>query len=336
MRIAGFLNGSQAGRTQSLLPGKIYTFRVLSVRGQNATLVLHDGTRLRVSLDKRLQTGQIYRARAVVRGNQTTVLQLVERNSGTPEASRAAFLGLPETEASNATVRAFMAAGLPLEQTRLERVLRRVEKENRRSTLAERARLGAMLEEKGLSGEQSWLYMLDVLGYAGYDHHDGRRGEEQPDEPAIETQLLSTIRFSQDGDHPLQLFNHIIGPSSHWIVLPFAVRGTEYLSGTIRLQVEATTTDSFTRRLEFRQAIVDVISSSGRRAMRLSRENGALCLSHVSGQPLEGKAINRLSERLADLGVKVQQTPAPSEDGEFDGFSILPTADILRGTDRTV
>ena len=318
-----------------LVPGREYRFSVISARGRIARILLESGIRLTATLSEAVTTGRTYVGRAVT----TSSLRIASPSSeaAVTRPSVPVELGLPDSAASRAVIRAFVASGLPLFAHTLQRALRRVETDSSRLSLSERARLAALLEDRGLTDEQSWATMSSLLGddSGGEREPQNRDEDRKKDSRQLEHALTRSIRFTRSGDHPLQFFNHVRGGSDHWIVIPFSV---ENQRGTIRLKVMPASTDEPVKRIEFSAAVIEVRSVRNRTVFGLEKQNETMTLRFVSGDPLPASSMDALKDRLGRLGIRTQLDAlrAIREDGEFDGFSTGEEPDILPRTDRRV
>jgi len=242
-------------------------------------------------------------------------------------------LGLPDRAASDAVIRAFVRTGLPLSRSSLLRALRRAERDDNRLSVRERARLAALLEERGIEAESAWNEMSALLGGSGEDsgnREDNQRESAKPRED-IASELSGSIRFSESGNHALQLFNHATVGDEHWIVIPYTAAGQK---GTIRLRVPTLSSDSPVGEIEFTEAIVEVRHAGARTMIYLENTDSVLSVTRVAGDPLPPSIVSPLRRRLEAFGVSALGLDVKTSTGEFDGFSIKEDADILPRTDR--
>jgi hypothetical protein len=193
-----------------------------------------------------LRSGEWYIMRPVKTGAelQLRVESHLPRPVGNAEVARGA--GLPPGPLGEAVVRAFIRSGLGLDPARLQQVMRRVlsdEKDPLRSP--ERARTHAIALEKGLRADGEFMdAILGTLdghtgaGGSGNRHNwkDGPGAEQAEESERLERAVRDAFSFSDSADHPLQLFNHIVGVGDHWIVVPVNVHGAP-ITATLRICV---------------------------------------------------------------------------------------------------
>mgnify|MGYP006290489769 CR=1 FL=1 len=218
-----------------------------------------------------VRPGGVYRAEVVSTG-RTLVLRTLERPAERLDAGALARShGLPSGHDSEAVIRAFVRSGLPLQAERLALALRRV-RSSPRLTVAERARLAAVLEDKGLlDANAAWDRAVvgagggssdderggaDERGRGAGEHNDpDRRGSddrhdsdasdpaqdapgESPQQPAIgAAEVEGAFRAGPEADDLLQLVNHRAGRDDTWVLVPIEFGSGVDLSASVRMRL---------------------------------------------------------------------------------------------------
>jgi hypothetical protein len=331
----------------SLTPGKAVSVFVEDVAAGGSVVLRLHGRRLLAATQFPLRKGEWYVVRALrVDGRLSLKLESqVSRAVMAAEVAKSA--GLPENAISEAVVRAFLRTGLPLIPERLLRVYRRVLAESRRTgrDAREFARLEALAERKGLVfGDDPWEIFGSGRGSSGsggrggHDAHgqgescgsqDGKRGA--PDE----SQVRECFRLSAEADHPIQLFNHIVGEGDHWIVVPISAPGTN-LDASLRMRIpRAYALGADRRQPAVREATLVVTQGDSRWLFGLQPTKTGLRVVLLS-QP-EGAAepagLSGLVDRLGQWGITFA---TDALDARWDdGFSQTDGADIMTSVDSS-
>ncbi len=261
-------------------------------------MLVRIGTRvLHARVQGDVRPGGTYRAEVVSTG-RTLVLRTLERPAERLDATALARAhSLPPGSDSEAVVRAFVRSGLPLQAERLALALRRV-RSTLRLSVAERARLAAVLEDKGLlDAREAWD--RSIVG-AGGGTDDGRREEESGgrdrrssgdrrrgtsddevdrgkpiDQAGLPTEAnehpeggVEVSEAFRPGDHAddvLQLVNHRSGREDAWILVPIEFAEGADLHASVRMRLrhpsEPGAADEPARFLE---AVLDVRSGGQR------------------------------------------------------------------------
>lgn len=253
--------------------------------------------------------------------------------------------GLPADAVSDAVVRAFLRSGLPLQTSRLRKVYARVRslsKEHRRS-VEETARITSLAERKGLDLDGEALGgICSVAGRHPGDYHGGSRGRGQsggrdrgPMTPGkCEKMVRESFRLSSEAEHPLQLFNHIVGEGDHWVIVPI-VTADSTLAATLRIRIPrayALGTDRSGGSV--REAVLVVTSGVQRLQFGIQPSGDGWRLSVPQGGfPGNEREFDALRGHLAALGVEIGR---PRESDAEDGFSHGAGSDIIMSVDSSI
>ncbi len=269
----------------------------------------------------------------------------VSRAVMSAEIARSA--GMPDDAISEAVVRAFLRTGLPLLPDRLQRVYRRVlsASKGQRRDAKEVARLEALAERKGLFFDDDLWELIgsfsgrgesDCRDDAGAQARSRAKNDEsgRPGEPN-ESSVRAAFRLSAEADHPIQLFNHVVGEGDHWVIVPIEAPGTD-LQASLRIRISRGYALGTDRSLPaVREAILVVTSGDSRWLFGLQPSGTGLRVVLLS-QPDERGEIpghDDLAARLGDLGIRFDQTTlSPRSD---DGFSQSDGLDIMTSVDSS-
>lgn len=340
----------------------------LAVEGRRGdALFVRIGTRLlqaRVQGDVR--PGGVYRAEVLSTG-RTLVLRTLERPAerlDLPALVRAH--SLPPGADSEAVVRAFIRSGLPLQAERLALALRRV-RSSQRLSVAERARLAAVLEDKGLlDAQEAWSRAIVGSGGGMADEErggpgrhdtpggkrDGDGGEQDggdaaagesdeasaPEEQVGSGEVREAFRAGSEAGDVLQLVNHRSGRDGAWILVPIEFSGDVDLSASVRMRLRhPSAAHASGEQPRFLEAVLDV-RSEGRRwtfaihpAGESLRVNLLAAPENASGGSDGEPPWNELSDRLQRIGIDFD-TALMSKDSN-DGFSTEESPDIIQSID---
>ncbi|MFW5776757.1 MAG: hypothetical protein ACOCZB_05665 [Spirochaetota bacterium] len=275
MKVGPFPNGqfpSHFNRTGSFSLRAGQTVRLLVEGRRGDALLVRIGTRvLTARVQGDVRPGGVYRAEVVSTG-RTLVLRTLERPAERLDAGALARShGLPSGPESEAVIRSFVRSGLPLQAERLALALRRV-RSSPRLTVAERARLAAVLEDKGLLDANA-AWDRAVVGAGGGSSHDERGGTDErgrdagehnepdrrgsddrhdsdssdpapdapgnsPQEPAIgAADVEAAFRAGPEADDLLQLVNHRAGRDDTWVMVPLEFGPGVDLSASVRMRL---------------------------------------------------------------------------------------------------
>ncbi len=270
----------------------------------------------------------------------------VSRAVMSAEIARSA--GMPDDAVSEAIVRAFLRTGLPLLPDRLQRVYRRVlsASKGRHRDAKELARLEALAERKGLFFDDD---LWELIGsFSGRGRSDGRgdagahaRSMAQSDESGRsgepnESDVRAAFRLSAEADHPIQLFNHVVGEGDHWVIVPIEAPGTD-VQASLRIRIPRGYALGTDRSLPaVREAVLVVTSGGSRWLFGLQPTGTGLRVVFLSQPDAKGRipGLDDLSTRLGDLGIRFDQnTLSPRSD---DGFSQTDGLDIMTSVDSSV
>ncbi len=248
---------------------------------------------------------------------------------------------------------------MPVGEADLTRAMRRVAAESRLG-LTERARLAALLVDKGLiDGDAVWDAAVDALsgrgsrdeGAAGDEHGRHRSGGRDRsdgsddgstqfdlDARALAQSIREFVETPDQAGHPIHLFNHIAG-RDHWIVVPIAITESPAdaaaatharLRGSLRIRMTETHRSTTARSFGFEEAVIVLDCDDRRWSIGLYRDRDALSATLLDA-PLDDAQLGDLAERLARCGVRFRGRPAKNE--RPDGFSTRPGPSIIRRVD---
>lgn len=299
--------------SSSLRAGQTVRLVVEGRRGD--ALLVRIGTRvLTARVQGDVRPGGVYRAEVVSTG-RTLVLRTLERPAERLDAGALARShGLPSGHDSEAVIRAFVRSGLPLQAERLALALRRV-RSSTRLTVAERARLAAVLEDKGLlDANAAWERAVVGAGGGSSDgerggaderdrgageHNDpDRRGSDDrhdsdasdpaqdapgdsPQQPAIgAAEVEAAFRAGPEADDLLQLVNHRAGRDDTWVLVPIEFGSGVDLSASVRMRLRhpsgGTGGAAAGGQPRFLEAVLDVRSAGGRWTFAIHPAGGSL------------------------------------------------------------
>ncbi|TVQ24840.1 MAG: hypothetical protein EA382_08015 [Spirochaetaceae bacterium] len=370
-------------RAPRLTPGQHYHLFVRRVDSDSAEGVVA-GRVVRLPAGD-LEPGRWYVARAD-RGARG--VRLVVLGGASADATAAAFLrdagpiasegrtaiGLtvgPSPQTGDAGIEqlilSFLRSGMPVGDADLTRAMRRVAAESRLG-LTERARLAALLVDKGLiDGDAVWDAAVEALSGRG-SRDEGRAGDERGrdrsgasnrgdgsgdgsddgsddgstrfdlDARALAQSIRGFVETPDEAGHPIHLFNHIAG-RDHWIVVPIALSGSPpdaaaatypRLRGSLRIRMTESRRSTTPRSFGFEEAVIVLDCDDRRWSIGLYRDRDALSAT-VLDAPVDDAQLDDLSQRLARCGVRFRGRPAKNE--RPDGFSTRPGPSIIRRVD---
>ncbi len=340
MKVGPFSNGQFPSHphttdSSSLRVGQTVRLVVEGRRGD--ALLVRIGTRvLTARVQGDVRPGGVYRAEVVSTG-RTLVLRTLERPAGPAERLDAGALarshGLPSGHDSEAVIRAFVRSGLPLQAERLSLALRRV-RSSPRLTVAERARLAAVLEDKGLLDANA-AWDRAVVGAGGGSSDDGRDGadergrgagehndpdrrgsddrhdsdasdpaqdapDDSPQQPAIAAAEVETaFRAGPEADDLLQLVNHRAGRDDTWVLVPIEFGSGVDLSASVRMRLRHPSGGGAASGAQprFLEAVLDVRSAGGRWTFAIHPAGGSL---RVNALATPGASELDASDRTVD------------------------------------
>jgi hypothetical protein len=356
----GFSPGIRlSGAVSVLKHGSDVQALVVGKQGSNRYVLQIAGHRLTAHSSLNLQLGQALRARVDAQAG-TVYLRVQNEQSH----SLRVFLqqqGLPVDKSAEAVVRSFVRSGLPLDPAEIRQaraLLQRVRTPAERS-----ARLVAILWDKGARPSEDFVHSLfsAVEGepsdsgtegrrqdsgrhsYGNPHRHDDNPGDgaesgahegqdpekqdshKQGEEDAYEEdeEVSSTEAVT-----PLQLFNALKGREGRWLVVPFALQGSEEsYRGSLRLFLDGTSG-------EYRIAVCTV------REERVSFDiawNRGAAVAHLYPRDEQSEQrvaaeVEELERRLAPFGIAEVRVHESTE--FFDGFSTDEAADIIPRIDE--
>lgn len=325
-------------------------------------MLVRIGTRvLQARVQGDVRPGGAYRAE-VVRTGRTLVLRTLERPAERLDATALARAhSLPPGSDSEAVVRAFVRSGLPLQAERLALALRRV-RSTLRLSVAERARLAAVLEDKGLlEAQEAWD--RSIVG-AGGGSDDGQREDESggrnsrssgdrrrgaPDDEGergepLEGSVDVSEAFRPGGraDDVLQLVNHRSGREDAWILVPIEFAEGADLHASVRMRLRHPSEPGVAGEpTRFLEAVLDVRSAGERWTFGIHPTGESLRVNALAAPERAGEASSggvggelpwdELAERLRRIGIDFDLT-LMSKDSN-DGFSTEESADIIQSID---
>ena len=349
----GFSPGIRlSGAVSVLKHGSDVQALVVGKQGSNRYVLQIAGHRLTAHSSLNLQLGQALRARVDAQAG-TVYLRVQNEQSH----SLRVFLqqqGLPVDKSAEAVVRSFVRSGLPLDPAEIRQaraLLQRVRTPAERS-----ARLVAILWDKGARPSEDFVHSLfsavegepSDTGSEGRRQDPGRHSHENPSDDADggahegqEPEKQDPDKQGEeDGDEedeevssseavtPLQLFNALKGREGRWLVVPFALQGSEEsYRGSLRLFLDGTSG-------EYRIAVCTV------REERVSFDiawNRGAALAHLYPRDEQSERrvtaeVKELERRLAPFGIAEVRVHESTE--FFDGFSTDEAADIIPRIDE--
>jgi len=322
------------------------------------------GLRFRARIAGDVAPGRWYRVEVVSTG-RTTVLRTLERPPAPVDfGSLTRAHGLPRGDAE-AVVRAFVHSGLPLQSDRLALAWRRVSASERLS-LAERARLAAVLEDKGLldsvtvweravqsvsggtqgsHGETRGDVPDEERGDEGRDDQDDRDGAGDDETDPVSTSsddvgiAASDIRAAFSATHDpsdaLQLLNHSRGRLGNWVVIPLEFGGAKDFSAALKMRLPP---GEATGRRSFVEAVLDIRAGADRWTFGLiPGEVGVRVVGLAVPESRRNDSsgaqtlLEPLRERLSGLGIDFHTRIMSNASN--DGFSTDDETAILRTVD---
>ena len=290
---------------------------------------------LKAGFQTDLRPGTWYYAE-VVRSGSTTLFRTLEQRPATMDwAALARMHSLPQGDAES-VVRAFVQSGLPLQSERLALAWLRVRSTTRLS-LPERARLAAVLEDKGLLDAPTLWERAVAAASGDAGNHDRRDGGSRPRERRLAEEIPKAFEGREEADDPLQLVNHAAGRGEHWIVVPLEFEGASDFSATVKMR--------FPRHTEgggasgsFIDAVLDIRDAERRWTfglIPLGDELRVVVLAFPEDTARAKTELARvlapLQDRLRALGADFSVRLVPSEAN--DGFSLDDAPDIMRAVD---
>jgi hypothetical protein len=295
-----------------------------------------------------LRANQWYFVRIERAGGNLTLRLDSQAPRGLVMAELAREAGLPPGVLAEAVVRAFVRSELPLVPTRLSSAYRRLAKLAKGSgrSARELARIDAIAQRKGLVLSDETV--AEIAGYAGgQDLSHSQAGEReggsgaghQDPVEALERAVRSSIRLSETADHPIQLFNHVVGEGDHWVIVPIDTPGVN-LRSTLRLLIARAFATGHDRQTgAVRDAVLSVERSEGNEEgqwlFRLKPAQGGLKVEFVSGPAHPGiqAEVDRLARHLEPSGIHLRTQGGGER--EADGFSQRFGGDIMKSVDSS-
>ena len=269
--------------------------------------------------------------------------------------------GLPPGPEASLVVRAFIRSSLPLDPAVLGRALERV-RSGRAGRLdpAARARLAAVLEEKGLlASDEAWDALVDALGGDGGEEDaerddepsSRRRSTPDPLEGDAEAGLSPTpgpadslpptidaaeafarvVRDALAGSETpniLQLVNELGGSDGRWVVVPIRFAGDSAFRGSMRLWLPAGAVTPGSLRF----GVVDLTADGQRWTFGLIPEAGGFGVVALEWPEDSTTDFASLADRLDERDIGFRVAPLPR--GANDGFSTVADPGILPAVDR--
>lgn len=281
----------------------------------------------------------------------------VSRTVMPAEIARSA--GLPSDAISEAVVRAFIRTGLPLLPERLQHACKRVIAafRGKHQRAGELARFEALSQRKGLFFGDD---VADVVGWFGghgpsdggdsrdtraASKGDGRKSGTPGNLTAAE--VRRSFRLSAQADHPIHLFNHVVGEGDHWVVVPINAPGCD-LEASLRIRIPRGYALGNDRSLPaVREAVLLVLCGETRWLFGLQPTGSGLRVVLLSRQGVEGSkpepgdladslgdfanGLDDLANRLRDAGMTFDLDPLSASSD--DGFSQTDGPDIITSVD---
>ncbi|MBU8914411.1 MAG: hypothetical protein KOO61_10340 [Spirochaetales bacterium] len=336
---------SSQSNLRSLSPGAAVRVFVEDIGAGGSVVLRLRGRLVPATTPFPLRKGEWY----VVRPQQTAGRLSLRLESQVSRAVMSAEIvrsaGMPDDAIAEAVVRAFLRTGLPVLPDRLQRAYRRVLSASKGSRHAkELARLEALAERKGLffddllvvsgsPGSHSWSYGSGDPGSHGRREVEGDEAERSS-EPN-EDDIRASFRLSTDADHPLQLFNHVVGEGDHWVVIPISAPGSD-LQASLRIRIPRGYALGSDRSLPAVREAVLVVTRDGSRWLFGLQPTGSGLRVVLLSQPdgtAEIAGLGELAGRLDALGIRFDQDTLTA--AADDGFSQTDAADILTSVDSS-
>ncbi len=316
-------------------------------------LVIRVGSQLiRARLNGDVHPGNWYRA-TVVRPGPTLILRTTDSHPvPLDSAALARSHGLPA--GAEAVIRAFVRSGLPLHGERLALAWRRVRTSSHLTT-AERARIAAVLEEKGLlDSPPAFDRAIEAAGGAHEERQRHRpsdrnvsaqESEREPAETAETVEdapLADSVRLAfehaNENTDLLQLINHRAGREANWIIVPLEFADEPHFSASVKLRMPLATRDLPNTDRGFVEAILDIRDEDRRWTFGIRPVEAAggsirvtllAAPSQVGGNEDELRALfSPLRERLKALETLFDLRPMSKDSN--DGFSHDEGESIIR------
>ncbi len=256
--------------------------------------------------------------------------------------------GMSDDAISEAVVRAFIRSGLPLLPVRLQRVYRKVlsVSRGRHRDVKEIARLEALAERKGLVFGDDLREVIGSQGGRGRWEGGGDSGAQGSREAKGEgagrsvepkdSDVRGSFRLSAEADHPIQLFNHVVGEGDHWVVVPIDAPGTD-LQASLRIRIPRGYALGTDRSLPAVREAVLVVTYEGSRWLFGLQPTGSGLRAVLLSQP-RGRAnlsgLGDLAVRLGNLGIRFGHDELADESD--DGFSQIDAPDIMTSVDSSI
>lgn len=305
-------SGALSRLLHNLRSGDVVSLKVVG-RSSAGYEVSVKGMRLSVTSAIPLKEGSIMQARVFIRGG-SVVFQAAQSEARAAEYLRDA--GLPDDGLSRLLLRAFKAAGLPLQPELLSRGLQRFRAAKRHDEGT--AGFIAAMFDKGLDAPSDVIDHLYGLGKDGgrrRGRNDNRRKEE--DGPPPEEHIKEIVKAGE-GEDPVHLFNHIAGSKDHWVIIPLSTpREYGALEGSLRLRLDKATWKPLDMHLFCRSGegawkftLSDLPGPGGRIQIRTNR--------HPDGRTVS-EELAKLRQKLHNLGVKVDDIK--KEDNVYGGMT---------------
>ena len=330
---------------RSLTPGIAVSVLVEDVAAGGSVVLRLGGRRLLATTPFPLRKGDWYVVRPAEAAGKLSLRLESQVSRSVMAAEVARSVGLPDNAVSEAVIRAFFRTGLPLIPQRLQRAYRRALVAARRSGRDSRefARLEALSERKGLLFEDDpWETIGGARGSSGSGrdshpdpHSHGEANVPGRERPPDESQVRACFRLSAEADHPIQLFNHVVGEGDHWIVVPISAPGTD-MEASLRMRIPRGYALARDRgQPAVREATLVITRGESRWLFGLQPTSAGLrvvLLSHpdAEARPLD---LGDLADRLGESGITLNRDSLSV--AWDDGFSQTDGADIMTSVDSS-
>jgi hypothetical protein len=268
-----------------------------------------------------LTPGRLLRALVTIQQSRITLKMTAEQT--TPIQDLLLRQGIQPDKVMEQILTSFLRSGLAVNPERLHQVRQLLEK--MKLDPKKFSRIIALIFEKGIDPRsRSLVQLLPLLGYGEQESgkKESRKRRMPPDPQSLMQQLRSAVEEpgSAEGSS-LQVFNHLQGRETTWIIIPFDyVYGTSgRIYGSLRLRY-----DPWRKKTD--RLIVVVRTHAGSKwsfVLQKSPED-ELALS-IFADPVDARRkvkaeVEGLRLKLQNLGVKIDDTIR--EDENFDGFTM--------------
>ena len=314
--------------SNSFPPGSTVAGRVLSREGDSAVAMI--GSR-RVSLrfEGAVPASGPFRA-TVLKADASGLVVRIVRDSR-PEAPQSSGRGAVLARSlPDPVTHAFLRSSLPLAQDRTD-VVRRLVRGESESEQRGKARLYAILEEKGLLLSESVRGALRRVLFGSDntsddDHRDredpsdssqkGHAGEAEPQSPP-----------SAPEHDEVALFNHSRGASGQWVVLPIA--SDLFPDATIALAVQFRSPGPVKWNGATDHAFLHVSRGDERLVFRVAGIDGTLSVEQIQGRAIDPDPELEAAFLRMNIGFNPRAVSSDSNDGfsDTDGPVIIGPLD---------